>query len=31
MANQWNSGIHDRKLKELICEIGLSTASQAAP
>lgn len=22
MANQWNSGINDRKLKELICEIG---------
>src|SRR6478609_5202343 len=22
MANQWTSGIHDRKLKELICEIG---------
>lgn len=22
MNNRWNSGIHDRKLKELICEIG---------
>ncbi|QDT93442.1 class II aldolase/adducin family protein [Gimesia algae] len=22
MSNQWNSGIHDRKLKEEICEIG---------
>ena len=22
MSNRWNSGIHDRKLKELICEIG---------
>src|SRR6186997_810332 len=22
MASQWNSGINDRKLKELICEIG---------